>query len=219
MKTPFTAEQFFSIFHDYNLAVWPMQIVMYCLAVGVIILALVKSSFSNRAISLILVFFWLWMGIVYHLMFFTAINKAAYGFGTIFIIQALIFLYYGMFNSKLAFRFPKGLYGYIGALLILYALVIYPLLGMIAGHTYPNSPTFGLPCPTTIFTFGLLLWTDKKFPIVVMIIPFLWSLLGTSAALQFGVKEDFGLVVSGISAFTLILIRDRQKKPINEIYN
>ncbi len=57
-------------------------------------------------------------------------------------------------------------------------------------------PTFGASCPTAIFTFGLLLWTDKRFPLSLLIIPVLCSLIGTSAVLSFGIKEDFGLLVT-----------------------
>ena len=34
--------------------------------------------------------FWAWMGIVYHLMYFSAINGAALGFGVLFIVQAYV---------------------------------------------------------------------------------------------------------------------------------
>jgi Family of unknown function (DUF6064) len=60
-----------------------------------------------------------------------------------------------------------------------------------------SSPTFGLPCPTTIFTLGMLLWLDKTPPLYLLIIPLLWSLIGTVAALKLGIREDVGLLVSG----------------------
>ena len=36
------------------------------------------------------------------------------------------------------------------------ALVAYPVLSAMLGREFPEMPTFGLPCPTTIFTLGLL---------------------------------------------------------------
>lgn len=86
MDLPFTIEQFLGIFEKYNLAVWPMQIVLILIAVLTLILSLKKISYSDKTISIILSFFWLWIGIVYHLAYFTAINKAAYLFGVLFII-------------------------------------------------------------------------------------------------------------------------------------
>jgi hypothetical protein len=86
--------------------------------------------------------------------------------------------------------------------LILYALILYPIVGSLLGHVYPSSPTFGLPCPTTIFTFGMLLWVRKP-PLIVLIIPVLWSIVGFSAALQLGIKEDIGLPMA--AALVIIL--------------
>jgi hypothetical protein len=51
------------------------------------------------------------MGIVYHLVFFTAINKAAYLFGGLFIIQGILFLIYGVLQNKLSFHFQRDKYG------------------------------------------------------------------------------------------------------------
>jgi hypothetical protein len=87
------------------------------------------------------------------------------------------------------------------------------VLGYLFGHVYPKSPTFGLPCPTTIFTFGLLLWTKTKFPKAVLVIPFLWSLIGFSAALTMGIHEDIGLLVAGVLGTVLLLLRERKSPP------
>ena len=210
MSLPFTIDQFLGIFEKYNLSVWPMQIVLVLIAVLALFLSLKKISYSDKTISIVLGFFWLWIGIVYHLSYFTAINKAAYFFGVLFIIQGLIFLFAGGIKSKLSFKFQSSSYGVIGSLFILYALIIYPALGYSLGHVYPQNPTFGLPCPTTIFTFGLLLWTDKIVPKYVLVIPLIWSIIGFGAALSLGVKEDFGLLIAGVLGFALILIRDRR---------
>ncbi len=89
-----------------------------------------------------------------------------------------------------------------------YALIIYPMLSYFNGHIFPASPTFGLPCPTTIFTFGILLWTSQRVPIFLLIIPFLWSLVGGSAAFLLGILEDTGLPIAGMLAVFLLVRRD-----------
>lgn len=181
------------------------------LGMMVIYFSIKKTKWADKAIILSLSLLWLWMGIVYHLLFFTSINKAAYLFGALNILQAAAFLFWGLFRGALSFKFHSNLYGWTGVVLLAYALVIYPILSYGLGHIYPSSPTFGLPCPTTIFTFGLLLWTDKKLPLVVFIIPFLWSIVGFSAALSLGIKEDTGLLISGLVSVSLILIRDHTR--------
>jgi uncharacterized membrane protein HdeD (DUF308 family) len=118
MKTPFTLEQFLEVFNNYNQAVFPMHIVFYLISGVAIYLALKPNSKSDKIISSILAFFWFWMGIVYHFIFFTAINQAAYLFGAFFIIQGILFLTFGVFQNKLLFHFRSDKYGITGAILI-----------------------------------------------------------------------------------------------------
>ena len=216
MSLPFTIEQFLSVFEKYNLSVWPMQIVLVLIAILAVILSIRKMNRSDKIISIALGFFWLWIGIVYHFAYFTSINKAAYFFAALYIIQGVLFLFAGGMEPKLSFKFKPNSYGIVGSLFILYALILYPGLGYFFGHVYPKNPTFGLPCPTTIFTFGLLLWTDKNVPKYVLAIPLIWSIIGFGAALSLGVKEDYGLLIAGVLGSILILIRDRSGNPLFE---
>ncbi len=209
MKTPFTLEQFLEVFKDYNQGVFPMHFVLYLISGVAIYLALKSSPMSDKIISIILAFFWLWMGIVYHFIFFTAINKAAYIFGAFFIIQGILFLVFGVFQNRLSFHFRSDKSGLTGMTLILFALIIYPLLGYFFGHIYPSNPTFGLPCPTTIFTFGFLLLNVKKCPLTILIIPFIWSVIGFMAAFQFGILEDTGLIAASLVTISLLLYRNK----------
>jgi len=214
MKTPFSTEQFLNIFQKYNESVFPVQIILYILGFVALYLVVKPTGKSDRFVSSILSLLWLWMGIVYHLAFFTAINKAAYLFGVAFIIQGILFLLLGVLKDKISFKFRANIFGITGIILIIFALIIYPLLGYFLGHVYPTSPTFGLPCPTTIFTCGILLMTVKKFPMIVFIIPFLWSIIGFTAVWNFGILEDTGLVISGLVTFILMLFRNSKLKEV-----
>ena len=212
MKTPFTVEQFLEVFRNYNEAVFPIQIICYFISAISIYLAIKPTSKSNRIISGVLAFLWLWMGVVYHLIFFTAINKAAYLFGALFILQGVLFSIFGIFQNRLSFKFRPDIYGLTGLILMLFALIVYPVLGYVFGHRYPSSPTLGLPCPTTILTFGMLLLSDKRCPLAILIIPFIWSVIGFTAAFNFGIVEDTGLLVSGLVTIPMVLIKNRKYK-------
>lgn len=161
---------------------------------------------------------WLWMGSVYHLIFFSVINPAAYVFGVVFVLQGILFVWFGVFHHKLSFVFRSDLYGITGIILILFVLIVYPMLGYLLGHYYPASPTFGLPCPTTIFTFGLLLLSDKKLPVAILFIPLMWSIIGFTAAFQFGMVEDTGLLVSGLVTAFMIFIRNKKAKEVYQLH-
>lgn len=206
MDLPFTGEQFLAVFERYNLAIWPLQIVAYALGLVAVALAVRPVWVSDRIICAILAFSWLWMGAVYHLAYFSVINGAAIAFGALFIVQGVLWLLVGVVRPRLAFRVKFGASSMLGGLLILYAMVAYPIIGSLLGHGYPRSPSFGVaPCPTTIFTFGLLLWTRVRVPICLLVIPLLWSAIGFSAALTLGIYEDIGLPIAALSGTALLL--------------
>ena len=210
MAMPFTTEQFFEVFLRYNLDTAPAPVILYLVAAFLVALALRDDPTSDRWIAGILAFLWAWMGVVYHWIFFAHINPAAWIFGALFVLQAGMFLWAGMARDRLSIRFRADAYGLAGATLILYGLAVYPVLGALAGHGFPEGPTFGLPCPTTIVTFGLLLWARPRVPVHVVVMPALWSLVGANAALRLGVPEDLGLLVAGVLGTVLILARNRR---------
>lgn len=197
MKLPFTIDKFLEVFRRYNTAVFPVQILLLLLAALVVYLAIKTGRSSGKTIIFILSFFWAWMGIAYHLAFFAAINKAAYAFGALFILESILVLIYA-FTASPSFSFSKQISGVFSAVLLIYALIIYPLLGYISGHGYPYSPTFGLPCPTTIFTLAIFLLARNKMPFYILVIPLLWTVIGSSAAVHLGIYEDAGLIVAGL---------------------
>jgi len=211
MAFPFTQEQFLNVFTQYNISVFPLQIVFIALSIIALWLVIKKSPVSDRIILLILSFFWFWIGIVYHILFFSSINPLAYVFGVLFIVEAVLLFYFGVIRKQVEFHLAQNRYAITGLILIVYALVIYPIIGTYLGHGYPRLPTFGLPCPTTIFTFGIFLMADKKFPLSLLVIPLIWSIIGFFAALSLGITEDYMLLVAGVAGTALIIMKNRKK--------
>jgi hypothetical protein len=87
MPLPFDARELFEVFARYNTAVWPAQIVLQLAALSAVVLAIRPRPGSDRAIGVILGSLWLWMGGVYHLVFFRLINPAASLFGALFLLE------------------------------------------------------------------------------------------------------------------------------------
>ena len=59
----------------------------------------------------------------------------------------------------------------VAAILFIYALSVYPLIGAAVGHRFPASVSFGLPCPTVIFTFAVLSLLARSAPPQVFVVP------------------------------------------------
>jgi hypothetical protein len=197
---PFTTEQFFGVFGAYNDAIWPMPIIAYGLAVGALAFLVKEGRAADRVAGGVLGFMWLWTGIAYHWWHFAAINPGAVLFGAAFVAQGAI-IAYATARGRLAFGRTAGAPGFIGAALVGYSAIAYPLIGAWFGHGYPAMATFGVtPCPVTIFTFGCLMFTTRRVPWWVWIIPLGWSAIGGSAAFLLGVPQDWMLAIGAVLA-------------------
>ncbi len=212
MELPFTIEEFLNVIKSYNQSIFPAQVIFYLVGFYCVYLLFKSPKHPDKFLNAVLSFFWLWIGIVYNLIFFISINKAAYIFGLLFIIQGILFFIFGVIRSDISYSYRKDLFGIVGMIFILYALLIYPVLNFVLGHPYPYAPSFGLPCPTTIFTFGMLLFASKKISIGLLIIPVVWSIIGLSAAINLSIYEDFGLLIAGVLGFILIIVSNKKFK-------
>lgn len=212
---PFTREQFFGVFADYNTAVWPVQVVAYVFGIAVVAALLRPTPRGHRLVASALTAMWIWTGVAYHGLFFAQINPLALAFGALFVVQGLLFVIAGIAWRRLVFGHSADFASTLGWLLVAYAAVLYPLLGQWSGHVYPAQPTFGItPCPVTLFTFGVLLLTSAPVPRWLLIIPLAWSLLGGSAAFMLGVPQDWPLLFSGLT-IVLLVLRDRRRAGVH----
>ena len=212
MDLPFGITEFFDVFEVYNRAIWPAQIVAYLLGLLAFGLTLVRRRGLGILVSSILALFWTWTGIVYHMSFFSAINTAAMAFGAAFLLQGVLFMLSAA-REGLDFSPRIDAYTVVGTLFVLYAMVGYPLVGMATGDAYPRAPMFGVtPCPLTIFTFGIFLLARPRVGLYILVIPFLWSLLGSTAAFTLGIYQDYGLLVAGVVGLGMLLFRRIQHR-------
>jgi hypothetical protein len=207
MTLPFTSSDFFSVFARYNESVWPAQVILYVLAVISIVLAIRGTAAASRGVNAALAVMWFWMGVVYHAGFFADINPVALIMAVAFVLQGAIFTVLAVARTPVVFATGRKSSAWIGGFLIVFGTVIYPLLSVAAGHSYPAQPTFGVPCPTTIFTLGIMVWGAGSLPRYAFVIPVLWTVVGTSAVLQLGVMEDLGLAVAMIGSLAVVATR------------
>jgi hypothetical protein len=204
---PFTREQFFAVFVAYNDAIWPAQLVAYGLGLVAVALLIHPSRFSDRAIAGVLAAMWTWTGIAYHWLYFSPVNKPALAFGALFVAEGAGFGYAAMLRHRLRFRFEPGPAAWLAGFLVAYAAILYPLIGLSVGHGFAETPAFGVtPCPLTIFTLGMLLLAAQRVPLWLLAVPFVWSLIGGSAAILLGIPQDWMLLASGLIAVPAILL-------------
>jgi hypothetical protein len=204
MQLPFTREQFFDLFVAYNEALWPAAVALWIASAVIVALRLSTRRPHDRWIGALLVVHWAWSALAYHVAFFTRINPAAWLFATLFLGQAVLFFHVGFVQRRLSFAPWSTAWAPLAWGLILYSLA-YPAMNALDHCSLLRIPTFGLPCPTTIFTAGaLMLATPRSWSL--SIVPVIWSAIGGSAAFLLGVHADVALPIAGV-ALAIFLMR------------
>lgn len=212
MRLPFTSAQFFAVFQAYNAAVWPAQWLLGLAALAVLLVVLMSPERAGRIAAASLAVFWAWTAVVYHLAFFWKINPAAPWFAAIAALAAIAFTWHGAYRRGLRFRRHFGAAKLMGLAFVFYALAIYPVIGMWLGHPLSETPTFGLPCPTTLYTFGLLMMAVRPMPRMIVLMPMLWAAIGATAAFSLGVLQDYALFAA-LAAGVWLLVLNRARQP------
>ena len=202
MDLPFTPEQFFTILATYNREFYLVVAAWYLASIGVVVAASRNSARWSRPLSYFLAALWAWNAVAYHALLFTRINPAAWLFAALFGVQAVLLAWAGARHGREYFA-STGSRLLIGMGLIVYAL-LYPFLSTLS-HAYPATPTFGLPCPTTILTIGLLLTGRGNVPAALAVVPALWAMIGGSAAWLLQVPTDYALLAAGLVLIAVVL--------------
>lgn len=192
MQLPFSEAQFLAVLADYNAAFTIPIAALWLLTAVLLVVALFRHA--DRWVAGVLALHWLWSGVLYHWLYFTRINPAARLFGAMFVLQAGLFIWFGVVRGRLEFRWGRGPRQMIGGLLVIYGMA-YPALVLASGLAWPRMPAFGVPCPTTILTLGLLLTVPQGRLRGLSAIPVLWAVIAGFAAVLLGVLPDYALFV------------------------
>ena len=197
MQLPFTREQFFDLFAAYNAALWPVVVALWIASTAVAVMLLSSRRPPDRWVSAVLAAHWVWSAVAYHAVFFTRINAAAWLFSALFLVEGALLFWAGVVRGRLSFAPRRNAWTVVGFLLVAYSL-LYPAINVVQHQTWSRIPAFGVPCPTTIFTAGLLLLAERG-SWRLSIVPVVWSVIGGSAATLLGVRADYALPVAGLA--------------------
>ena len=210
MQLPFSREEFFDLFAAYNGALWPAAGALWAASALAALWLVTSRRDRARWIAGLLAVHWAWAAVAYHLVFFTRINPAAWLFAAMFLLQAVLFFRSGVVRGNLSFARARTVWTPIGWLLVAYAL-LYPAINAVEHGSVLRIPTFGVPCPTTIFTAGLLVLATPHSR-ALAIVPVVWSLLAGSAAFLLGVSADYALPVAGVLLAVFELNREEPER-------
>jgi len=204
---------FLAMFDRANALAWPAQVIWYLAAVAIVGLAWWPVRRSSQWICMLAAAYFAWIGIAYFAWLTPGMNLS-WLWAAVFTLQAVLLVVAGVARSDLVIRPRRDLASALGALLIGYALALYPLIGLLGGHPLHTLPVFGLaPCPTVTFFFGLLLWARPPAPKYLLPLPLAWALVAAPPDIARGVTADYGMLVAALITAGVIIWRDRAWGP------
>jgi hypothetical protein len=199
----FSRETYNRLFELHNEAVWPAQPVTVALGIGILALLRRPGFAQGRAIAAILAACWLWVAWAFHLQRYATINWAAVYFAAAFAVQALLLAWVGVLRGRLVFRPGRDRVGQAGLFVCVFALAVQPLVGLLAGRTWPGVEVFGVaPDPTVVGTLGLLLTAERALW-ALAVVPLLWCAVGGATLWAMGSPEA---VVMPLVAVPFVLL-------------
>jgi hypothetical protein len=149
-----------------------------------------------------------WNGLVFFFFYGRRLPGTILG-APLFILAAILFAW-DVRAGKIQFQLPQVRWQrYITGFLILLSF-LYPLVGFVFGHVYPESCTFGvMPCPTTVFALALLSAALPQVDMKVYSLLLIWALPALGKCLgALDLYEDCILFWAGVYAL-FMLIRSR----------
>ncbi len=205
---PFTAEVLLSVLEQYNRAIWPAQIVATGLGLAAVVSVLRPFPGGGRLVGAALAAAWVWIGVAYYLTHMAAIDFTAPALGVLFVIQGALLAWTGALRGRLALGFRADAFGWTGIGLVVFAMAAYPLMA----HGWPRAPMVGVaPCPTVIFTIGMLLLVSGRTPLYLVAIPVLGALYCGATAWLLNLPEDLAVPLAGVGGLGLILWKNRRR--------
>ena len=177
----FSPRTYYRMIERHNEAVWPAQLLTTAFGVGILGALRKPSPRQGRIIAGVLALLWMWVAWTFLLQRYATINWAIKYIVPLFVLEALLLVWWGVIGGKLGFAVKPGMSGKLGAALFVLAILVYPALAVIMGWPWKRAEVFGVaPDPTVVGTVGLLLLTNSRLRWGLLPVPLLWC--GISAA-------------------------------------
>jgi hypothetical protein len=207
---PFDADALFASLAYYHATFWPLQWLALIGAAAAIALPTAAPAHGERASLLLLATAWLWVGLAWHIATFAEINFAAPIYGALFVVEGAL-LAWAAARGRVALRFRHHRRHLIGLGLALAALIGYPIIDRLGGVPWTAVRLPGAaPCPTALWTLGLLLLAEGRPPAGLMLLPVLWTVAAAATGWVLGIEQDQLLPLAVATALVVALWPERR---------
>ncbi len=189
------AQAFWKVIGMYNQSTWLIQIIILALLITSLIFAYAKKIEWAPKIALGIANMFIGIGFfLYHgtepiQKYFALPLYAAIG---------LLFFWEGLkWRKSSLYRFEKIQWILLGL------VIVYPLVSLVLGHTYPQLVVYIMPCPVISLSIVIYSRYEHKNKLLLLLMT-IWGLTGIKAFL-FNALEDTILLICGIYCLSILI--------------
>lgn len=193
-------EIFWNTIADYNAATWPAQLLLAGIGAILTLLLYKRPSDAVRtAMKIYMAALNFWIAGIYYLVY-GGPREYHRMLALFWAIMGCIWIYDLVVKHASLSR--KGHHTFFAGILFVMPL-IYPLVSLALGRTFPMMTSPVMPCSVAVFTIGLMLAFAERVNIVLAMFLCHWALIGLSKVYFFGIPEDYLLACSVVPALYL----------------
>lgn len=179
----FSPRTYWRLVELYNRDAWPAPLVALAGGLAALSLAAWRGAAAGRAVALLLVPAWLWVGWAFHWERYAQVNWAARTLAIAFAVQAFLLLLVAALPRGTIEPAPGSSAQRVGLGLTAAGVLAYPIVGWFTGRPWIQAEVFGMaPDPTALATLGLLMAAGGHAPRAMLVmlaaIPLASLLLG-----------------------------------------
>lgn len=177
----FAPRTYWRLMERYNEAIWPAQLLGVACGLALVALMHGHRAHRDRIIAGIIAACWLWIAWAFHLQRYAQINWAATWFAAAFVLQALLLVIVGVVADRIRLDGMDGRARGIASLVMVFAVLVYPLLAPLAGRPWSTAEVLGVaPDPTAIATVAVLALVRGRIRWLLLAVPLGWCAIATA---------------------------------------
>lgn len=198
------AQAFWNVIGNYNEQTWIIQIILFTFMLLAIMLSYMQrvkwaAKFSLGIVNLFIgIAFFAWYGTEPIQKFFAL---------PLYLLCGGLFLYESWRNKNDMIKRPNLI-----QIMLLLLYLIYPVVSMLLGNSFPQMVTYIMPCPVISLSIVVYAGYERKNKVLLALLT-IWGLTGIKSVI-FNAYEDIILLVCSLYGILLFANEAKQLKRV-----
>jgi len=189
------AQAFWDVIGNYNEQTWKIQIVLFVFVLLAILLSYMRKVkwAAKCALGLANVF----IGLAFFAWYGTEPIQKYFAL-PLYLACGGLFLYESYHNKSDVILKPSRI-----QIILLLLYLLYPIVSLLLGNTFPQMVTYIMPCPVISLSIAVYAGYKKKNKVLLVLLT-VWGLTGIKS-IVFNAYEDIILLLCGLYGLALLV--------------